>query len=36
MSLDPVDDIEIARHNVVSAAQVARNPFVDYPELLNE
>ena len=31
-ALDPVDDIEIARNNVIAAKQ-NRNPFVDYPGL---
>ena len=30
--LDPVDDIEIARNNVIAAKQ-NRNPFIDYPGL---
>ena len=30
--LDPVDDIEIARNNVIAATQ-NRNPFIDYPGL---
>ena len=31
-ALDPVDDIEIARNNVIAATQ-NRNPFIDYPGL---
>lgn len=31
-ALDPVDDIEIARNNVIAAKQ-NRNPFIDYPGL---
>ena len=30
--LDPVDDREIARNNVVQDKQGNRNPFIDYPE----
>lgn len=32
---DPVDNFEIARHEYVYAQQNNRNPFVDYPELVN-
>lgn len=31
-AIDPVDDIEIARNNVIAAKQ-NRNPFIDYPGL---
>ena len=31
-AIDPVDDIEIARNNVIAEKQ-NRNPFVDYPGL---
>ena len=31
-ALDPVDDIEVARNNVISEKQ-NRNPFIDYPGL---
>lgn len=31
--LDPVDDFEINRNNVLYSHQNNRNPFIDYPEL---
>lgn len=34
-SLDPVSAKETARNNTVQAYQGNRNPFIDYPELLN-
>lgn len=34
--LDPVDDQERARHEVAFAIQKVRNPFIDYPELIEE
>jgi len=32
---DPVDDIEIKRNNMIENAQGNRNPFVDYPEMID-
>lgn len=31
--MDPVDDAERARHEIIAKYQKIRNPFVDYPEL---
>jgi hypothetical protein len=32
--IDPVDDKEIARHEKIVSYQKSRNPFIDYPELV--
>lgn len=32
--MDPVDDNERARHEIIANHQKVRNPFVDYPELV--
>ncbi len=34
-TLDPVDDAEMIRNNSIQYAQGNRNPFIDYPELVN-
>jgi len=34
-SLDPADDFEMNRNNVIYNWQMNRNPFVDYPALVN-
>jgi hypothetical protein len=34
-SLDPADDFEMNRNNVIYNWQMNRNPFVDYPTLVN-
>lgn len=33
--MDPVDAEEVRRHEVIAKYQKVRNPFVDYPELVN-
>ena len=33
---DPVDADEVARHEMIANIQKSRNPFVDYPELVNK
>ncbi|MGE4131174.1 MAG: endonuclease I family protein [Bdellovibrionales bacterium] len=33
--LDPVDDFEKSRHEIIFADQKERNPFIDYPELVD-
>jgi endonuclease I len=33
---DPVDAEEIERNNLIAKHQLSRNPFVDFPELVNE
>jgi len=33
--LDPVDQEEMNRNNIIFQAQANRNPFVDYPQLVN-
>lgn len=33
---DPVDALERAHHEVVAKYQKVRNPFVDYPELVQK
>ena len=33
--LDPVDDFEINRNNLIYGFQNNRNPFIDHPELVN-
>lgn len=33
---DPVDTNELARHEIIATVQKSRNPFVDYPELVNK
>lgn len=33
--LDPVDDFEMNRNNVIESYQGNRNPFIDYPEFVN-
>ena len=32
--LDPVDDFEINRNNLIYGFQNNRNPFIDHPELV--
>jgi deoxyribonuclease I len=34
--LDPVNDQEISRNNIIEEVQGNRNPFIDMPELVNE
>ncbi len=34
--IDPVDDSERSRHEKIFAAQKNRNPFIDYPNLVDE
>ena len=34
--VDPVDEFEINRNNVIYNSQGNRNPFIDHPELVNE
>ncbi len=34
-SLDPVDDFEINRNNIIYGYQNNRNPFIDHPELVS-
>lgn len=33
--LDPIDDAEMERNNQIQIAQGNRNPFIDFPELVN-
>lgn len=33
--LDPVDDAEMARNDAIAWAQGSRNPFIDFPQLVN-
>ena len=35
-SLDPVDDTERVRHEIVAKYEKVRNPFVDYPQLVEK
>jgi endonuclease I len=34
--MDPVDAEEIARHEVIAKYQKVRNPFVDFPQLVEK
>lgn len=34
--MDPVSNIEIMRNNIIMEIQGNRNPFIDYPELIDE
>jgi endonuclease I len=33
---DPVDSQEEERHDKIASIQLTRNPFVDYPEMVDE
>ena len=35
-NLDPVDDFEINRNNLIHDYQKNRNPFIDHPELVDK